>query len=350
MFKNPTPHVFASLFALCFGFTSCVLIYIVTEFFPTGKVTGLFLAMVLVTLIAYVFLRQFLSRYIYRKIKPLYKLIKRTKVSTVDKETVSLQEDVFGKVEQEVTDWVEHREEELNNLRQLEDYRKQFIGNVSHELKTPLFSIQGFIETLAENNLSADRREFYFDRTKNNIDRLITIVDDLDVISSMDSGGIEMEMTETNLVELVKEVLSDLEKLAAESNVNLALKPGMETIGKVLVDRESIRQVLINLVMNSIKYGREGGETKVGFYDVGPDILVEVSDNGMGIEEKHLKHLFDRFYRVDRSRSRKAGGSGLGLSIVKHIIEAHGQTINVRSTIGQGSTFGFTLKKANTNS
>jgi len=350
MFKNPTPHTFASLFAILFGVVSCLLVYVIIEVVNLNAVLSLLLSITVVTLTAYIFLRQFLSRYIYRKIKPIYKLIKRTKVSTADKEKVYLQEDVFGKVEQEVTDWVDNREEELNNLRQLEDYRKQFIGNVSHELKTPLFSIQGFIETLSENNLSSDRRAFYFDRTKNNIDRLITIVDDLDVISSMDSGGIEMEMSETSIVELVKEVLSDLDKLAEESNVTLALKPGMESIGKVLADRESIRQVLINLVMNSIKYGREGGETKLGFYDVGPDILVEVSDNGMGIEDKHLKHLFDRFYRVDRSRSRKAGGSGLGLSIVKHIIEAHGQTINVRSTIGQGSTFGFTLKKASTSS
>ena len=186
----------------------------------------------------------------------------------------------------------------------------------------------------------------YLKRAAENTERLQNIVEDLEIISKLESGQVDMEMRKFDIRELVNDIFMDLSAMAKEKNISLMLKEGASQPFQVIADRESIRQVLTNLLVNSIKYGKEGGNTKVSFYDMDTLILIEVSDNGIGMEEKHIKHVFDRFYRVDSSRSRKQGGSGLGLAIVKHIIEAHGQTINLRSTLNIGSTFGFTLKKA----
>ena len=176
--------------------------------------------------------------------------------------------------------------------------------------------------------------------------RLQNIVEDLDTITKLESGQVQMDFRRFDIRELVEDIFKDLKSMARKKKVSLKFKEGTSKPFFVLADRDSIRQVLTNLIVNSIKYGKDGSTIKLSFYDTESEILTEVSDNGLGIEEKHLKHVFDRFYRVDSSRSRKQGGSGLGLSIVKHIIEAHDQTINVRSTINIGSTFGFTLKKA----
>jgi two-component system phosphate regulon sensor histidine kinase PhoR len=175
---------------------------------------------------------------------------------------------------------------------------------------------------------------------------LLTIVQDLEEISKLESEELILDIQKFDIKALVRETFNDLEVNARQRHVTLAFKEGADKSYSVMADREGIRQVLTNLILNSIKYGMEGGITKVSFYVMDKQILVEISDNGQGIEEKHLKHLFDRFYRVEKSRSRESGGSGLGLSIVKHIIEAHNQSVNVRSTPGQGSTFGFTLDKA----
>ncbi len=324
---------------------SCVLGFIIFEYVTLDMLLKLALILLISAVTSYLVLRVVLGRFIYRKIKPIYKMIKETKVSKAEKDKVDLGQDVLGEVEKEVTAWVSQQRQEMESMKQMEDYRKQFIGNVSHELKTPLFSIQGFVDTLSETEMDESRRQFYFSRTQKNIERLITIVEDLDVISKIESGMFTLEMSEFNIVDLVQEVLSDLRFQAKERDITMSIKDGYDPAMMVSADQEAVRHVLNNLLVNAIKYGSEGGETKVGFYDLDKDLLIEVSDNGQGIEEKHLKHLFDRFYRVDKSRSRREGGSGLGLSIVKHIIEAHGQSINVRSTVDKGSTFGFTLRK-----
>jgi len=186
----------------------------------------------------------------------------------------------------------------------------------------------------------------YLQRAAKNADRLENIVEDLETINKLESGQMVLDLLDFDIHELSDEVFADLERRAAERNIRLVYKEGANQHYKVMADKESIRQVLMNLIHNSIKYGREGGITKVSFYDMETFILVEVSDNGIGIEDEHVKHVFDRFYRVDKSRSRDVGGTGLGLSIVKHIIEAHKQTINVRSASGKGATFGFTIEKA----
>jgi len=294
---------------------------------------------------SYFLIRTILEKYIYRRIKLIYKTIRSSKLSMPQK-TVNLKadKDILVEVEEEVVEWAESQEREIETLKTLEVYRKRYLGNVSHELKTPIFSIQGFIHTLLDGALedeTVNRR--YLERAASNVDRLLTIVYDLETISKLESGELMLEIQEFDIKSLVLEVIDDLEITARERGIGLIFKEGADRPFAVKGDPEYIRQVINNLIINSIKYGNEGGVTKVSFYEMHNQVLIEISDDGIGINEKHLKHLFDRFYRVDKSRSRDRGGSGLGLSIVKHILEVHDQTINVRSTPGLGSTFGFTL-------
>lgn len=294
----------------------------------------------------YFIVRVLLERYVFRKIKLIYKIIHDSKLDK-SKKNVDINATSLEKVNDEVIKWAQSTEQEIKSLKLLEEYRKDFVGNISHELKTPIFSIQGYLHTLLDGGMHDENINVkYLRRAAKNAERLQNIVEDLEAISKLESGKMVLDIRKFDIKSLMQEVLQDLQVYAQEKNITLRFKEGASQSFNVLADREKIRQVLNNLVINSIKYGNEGGLTRVSFYDIDKNILIEVSDNGLGIEENHLKHLFDRFYRVDTSRSRAQGGSGLGLSIVKHIIEAHNQTINVRSTVGVGSTFGFTLKKA----
>lgn len=296
--------------------------------------------------LSYLIVRYLLEEYIFRKIKLIYKIIhdsKLTKNTTkVDINATSIEE-----VNDEVVRWAENTEKEIASLKLLEQYRKDFVGNISHELKTPIFSIQGYLHTLLDGGLHDDAiNTKYLKRATKNAERLQNIVEDLEIISNLESGKLILDIRKFDIKALVQEVILDLEVFAQEKGIHIVFKDGASQSFNVLADREKIRQVLNNLIVNSIKYGKENGTTKISFYDIDKNVLVEISDNGFGIKESHIKHLFDRFYRVDSSRSRAEGGSGLGLSIVKHIMEAHNQTINVRSTYKVGSTFGFTLRKA----
>lgn len=290
-----------------------------------------------------------LERFLYRKIKLIYKTISELKMpkGKKRKERISLRENVLQNVEQEVLHWAERRNKEVEELRKLESYRREFLGNVSHELKTPLFNIQGYLETLLDGGLE-DREvnRYYVEKALKNVDRLSAIVRDLEMIASLESGSLQLELEKFEICSLVDEVLESLDMKAKEMGITLRKKAGCNGPFYVIADKEKIRQVLVNLLDNSIKYGRNNGETVVGCYDMDTLVLVEVSDNGIGIPQEHLPRIFERFYRVDKSRSREKGGTGLGLAIVKHIIEAHNQTIHVRSSVGVGTTFGFTLQKA----
>ncbi len=348
MFKNLTPRqiaiysaaVIALIFALFYG-----LVYLVLQ---PGPWMMLGLSFLFSILIAYSINLFFLKKYIFRKIKLIYKNIHRLKLDPSEKQKkIDSDDHIIEDVEHDVAIWAEDQRKQINQLKTLESYRRDYLGNVSHELKTPIFNIQGYVHTLIDGGLyDEDINQKYLKRTSKNVDRLITIVDDLETISKLESGQLMLDIQAFDIKELTREVFESLELAAAQKQIDLIFKDGANQPFLVNADREYIRQVLDNLIHNSLKYGREGGSTKVSFYDMDKNILVEVADNGIGIEEKHLNHLFDRFYRVDKSRSRDAGGSGLGLSIVKHIIEAHNQTINVRSSPGLGSTFGFTLAKA----
>jgi two-component system phosphate regulon sensor histidine kinase PhoR len=310
---------------------------------------ALLIAAAILFIIQYLLIRYFLLVFIYEKIKLVYKTIQNLKLTKEEKREGFLfpKGSVIETVNEDVARWASAHRREMDELRKLEEYRRDFLANVSHELKTPLFNIQGFTLTLLEGGLGDNRINVdYLRKVQKNTDRMITIVTDLEVISRLESGEAKPDIVRFDLVALVRDVFDFLDHNARASEIKLVLANENYPPHYVNADREQIRQVLVNLVDNSIKYGRAQGRTKVSLYDMGENLLVEVSDNGIGIEDEHLPHLFERFYRVDRHRSRSGGGSGLGLAIVKHIMEAHQQTINVRSAPNVGSTFSFTLEAA----
>ncbi len=291
------------------------------------------------------------EKFVYNKIKVIYKLIHSRKIKKEDKSkhTVDLDRDIISEVNTEVIQWAQEQEKEIEYLRNLENYRKEFVGNVSHELKTPIFNIQGYVLTLLDGGLEDPTiNRNYLQRAEASIERMINIVQDLESITQFESGQLILDIERIDVVKLANEVMQALEFKAKKKGIKLVMKEEYDPT-YVMADADRIKQLITNLMENSIKYGKPNGRTKVSIFDMDENILVEVTDDGIGIEEKHLTRLFERFYRVDKSRSREAGGTGLGLSIVKHIIEAHSQTITVRSTPGVGSTFAFTLKKAKNN-
>lgn len=301
-----------------------------------------------VFLLSFFIYRYILEKFIYGKIKLIYKTIHTLKSKISFKEMdLTLDKDIISKVNEEVTEWAQDRREEIEELKKLEAYRREFLGNVSHELKTPLFNIQGYILTLLDGGLEDQTiNKEYLVRSGKNIERMISIVEDLEVISRFETGELKLDLINLDIVSLASDVIELLEVKAKKRNIRLNILRENDKPLLVRADKERIRQVFINLLDNSIKYGTEGGKTKVSFFDMDENILIEVTDNGLGVDAKDVPRLFERFFRVDKSRSREQGGSGLGLAIVKHIIEAHHQTINVRSTIGVGTTFAFTLQKA----
>ena len=242
----------------------------------------------------------------------------------------------------------EERRSEINILKDQENYRREFLGNISHELKTPLFTIQGYILTLVDGGALKDKkvREKYLRRAAKGVDRIISIVKDLDLITQFESGIKTVDKSDFNIFDLVDNVFDLLEFESEKNNISLKLENKKNPLIYVNADQERILQVLTNLIVNSIKYGSDNGYTKVIVEDFNKEkVIVRIIDNGEGIEEEHIPRLFERFYRIDKNRSRKKGGSGLGLSIVKHIIEAHNEQIFVKSEIGEGTEFSFTLSK-----
>lgn len=284
--------------------------------------------------------------YTKKSIAPIYKSIYSQKLSEPELKKKFHHQQVLARVNEDVEAWAKNKTTEIEHLKELELYRKEFLGNVAHELKTPLFNIQGYVLTLLDGALedpAINRR--YLERTQKNVNRLINTVNDLDMITKLESRE-NLPVPETfDLVELVQEVFSYVENLARKRGINLLLTQAYDPI-YVNADRKQISQVLLNLISNGIAYGKEKGKVSLRFSHTPNHILVEVSDNGIGIEHSQIPRIFERFYRVDKHRSREDGGTGLGLAIVKHILEAHGQNINVISAPGYGSTFAFTLDKA----
>jgi len=243
--------------------------------------------------------------------------------------------------------WGEEKEKEIEDLKKLANYRREYVGNVYHELKTPIFNIQGYVLTLLDGGLE-DRtiNKEYLLRTEKSINRMIAIIDDLETISKLENEGFKLQTERFNIVELTKEVIDILEVKSRKKKNTIYFGDSDEKPIFVIADKEKIRLVLMNLIENALKYGKKkGGTTKISFFDMDKNMLIEVTDDGISIEEKHLTHIFDRFYRTEEGRALEQKGSGLGLSIVKHIIETHKQTINVRSTKGVGTTFAFTLSR-----
>lgn len=297
---------------------------------------------------SYLLIRYVLERFIYRKIKLIYKFIYHTKASK--KEEMYYKYILPGKsideVREDVEKWAMQRRAEIDVLRDNEAYRKEFLQNLAHEFKTPIFAIQGYVDTLlsgALNNTDVNRK--FLENTSRNVDRMVNLVNDLDEISRLESGEQPLNISTFIIQDLIKEIYESLSIKTAAKNIKASIKKGCEFPVTVSADKEKIRQVLINLTDNAIKYGKPEGQIVAGIYATDDStVLIELSDDGIGISEEHLPRIFERFYRTDRGRSRDVGGTGLGLAICKHIIEAHGQIMHVRSKPNVGTTIGFTLE------
>lgn len=294
-----------------------------------------------------VFSLQMIKSYVAYKLKPIYSMVLSRHVRT--NEIVDEMKDKHVEdISEELTAWAEDNDKEIARLKQNEVFRKQYLGNVAHELKTPIFNIQGYISTLLDGGLEDDLiNRKYLERAEKSIDRLINIVNDLDTIAKLENDMNRLNMTRFDIVALAKEIADQLEMEAAKRDIKLSVKgaDSLPSMFWVTADKHFIGQVLVNLIINSINYGKEGGSTRIKFRDMMDKVLVEVEDTGVGIGKEDQPRIFERFYRVDKGRSREQGGTGLGLAIVKHIVEAHGERITVRSELGSGSTFAFAVKK-----
>ncbi len=341
--KNISTQQTAAFSAVSIAVIGSVLVWIFTHSWLEALAT-----LGTIFFLGYLLIHFFLQRFIYRKIKLIYKLINQTKASKKEEMYYKyvLPQTTIEEAEADVANWAQQRTNEIEILQRNETFRKEFLQNLAHELKTPIFALQGYINTLldtgVEDTATANR---FLQKAGNNVDRMVNLVNDLDEITRLESG--EQPLSKQNFIiqDLIRETYESLSYLTDEKQIHFNFKKGTEQDITVFADKEKIRQVLINLFENAIKYGRQRGNIVASVYRTyGRHVLIEISDDGMGIADEHLGRIFERFYRTDSARSRKIGGSGLGLAICKHIIEAHGQSIHVRSKDDIGSTFGFMLE------
>jgi len=285
------------------------------------------------------------ERFIYRRIQKIYKEVSILDESVLRNQPVTTD---MQTLMYEVNKFATDKKVEIESLKVQEEYRREFIGNVAHELKTPLFTVQGYVSTLLDGGVKDKLiRKKYLERADKGIERLIDIVNDLDMITKLETNELKVNIQTFDIIKLFQNVFDLLEMKADKKDITLMFDKDHYRSIFVNGDREKINQVVLNLVDNSIKYGKDNGTTEVSIESLtDKKLLIRITDNGYGIEKKHISRLFERFYRTDSSRSRDIGGSGLGLSIVKHIIEAHNEHIYVESKIGVGSEFSFTIEKA----
>jgi len=344
--KNTSPKQMAILIAFIASLISAITQFVM--YYPMDQ-SHILISVFLILLIfiaSYIAVYYLLNSFMFEKINPIYKTILNLNITEKELKQKLEDKDMVREVNEEVKNWADKKTKEITQLKQLAKYRKEFLGNVSHELKTPIFNIQGYVLTLLDGALEDPNiNRSYLEKTEKSINRMISIVNDLEAISQLESGELQLNYSNFNLVELVNEIFESLENKAKEKGIALRLNKAYEKPIWVHADQEQIDHVITNLIVNSINYGIDYGFTEISFLEMGENILVEVSDNGIGIAKNEIPRIFERFYRVDKSRSRNSGGTGLGLAIVKHIIEAHEQTINVRSNLNEGSSFAFTLKK-----
>jgi len=285
------------------------------------------------------------ERFIYKRIKKIYDDVSLLESSSLSSAPITTD---IKTLTEEIERFAEGKKVEIDTLKIRDEYRKDFLGNVSHELKTPLFTVQGYILTLLDGALDDKKvRKKYLERAAKGVDRLIYIVQDLDLITKLETEGLKMKLESFNILELIQNVFDLLEINASKKKISLTFDMEYDKPIYVQADKERMQQVLSNLLTNSIKYGHPNGTTEVSVENlIKNKVIVRVTDNGEGIAQDHIPRLFERFYRVDKTGNRDVGGSGLGLSIVKHIIEAHNEKIYVESAVDVGSEFSFTLEKS----
>ena len=300
---------------------------------------------IILGILAFIIFYFFIERFINREFKSIYRIISKEKNPKTN--TVKLNEPVFQDLSKTTEAWAETQQRQIEQLEEQAAFRREFLGNLAHELKTPVFSIQGYILTLLEGGLEDETvNRSFLKKAMRGVDRITTVLDDLDSISKFEFNRFNLKMTKFDIVALVKEIFDTVGKSAEQKKIQIKLDSNYDPI-MVFADKGKIGQVLINLISNSISYGVEQGTTNIKLVKTDrKKIRVDIIDDGIGIEEEHFERLFERFYRVEKSRARNLAGSGLGLPIVKHIIEAHQQSISVNSTIGEGSVFSFTLDLA----
>ena len=345
--KIRTPFQFTILLSLFGALFLVILTYLFLEKYlghqyPISTYVIFFLSSFLSVAILVYFL---LESFINQKIRLLYRMIQNYKLSKNEMK-INMKEDVLSASETDIFNWVKSNRAEFAKLKQEEKFRREFIGNLAHELKTPIFSIQGYILTLLEGGIddkNVNRK--FLNIALNGVERMTQIIYDLDMITKFESEKIDMEFKENDLVLICKDITESLALKAKEKQVTVQFSKNYDSPIKVLCDKSKISQVFQNLIVNAVNYSENNSTVSIRFINLGKNVLIEIEDEGIGIDEKHLNRLFERFYRVDKSRARNEGGTGLGLAIVKHIVEAHGHNIQVRSTVGKGSTFYFTLSK-----
>ncbi len=345
---NFNPKNVALLNALIIALAFAAILVVIDGVFYRILLLPLVLGSAAMFVFSYLIFHFSLQKFIYQRLKVIYKTIGKVGKFDSKKQKSSKTEDVLDIVNQMVLEWRDEQQKKIDELQKNAEYRREFLGNVSHELKTPIFNIQGYVLTLLDQGLKDEKINMKFlQKTEKSINRMIAIVEDLEEIAKFESGELKLHEEVFDLHELCRDIADFLEVKAEQNNSKILIKETPGKTVKVKADKKRIRQVLINLVDNAIKYGNQiNGIIEISFYDFHDNYLVEVSDNGIGIPESSIPRVFERFFRTDKSRSRDKGGTGLGLAIVKHIIEAHRQSISVRSQVSKGTTFSFTLKKA----
>ena len=343
MNKNFTPGSISLIAAGSVGISIGVIYFLITNDLSESLV--LFLGVFTISLTIFYVLVQ---RFIFSKLRILRKAIQYLNSDTISylKILQNPNKDIIFQVSEQVFDFAKDSRYKIDELQKLAEYRKQFLGNVSHELKTPIFSAQGYIHTLLDGALEDSKvNRLFLERASKSMDRLVALVNDLTALSYLQGNEHPLNKTEVNLQDAIEETFEMCNSNEKNKKITLHIKKKSTPDPLVLADEDKIKQVFINLFENAIRYGKKNGVVSVGFYEIDDLMVIEVSDNGYGIEEEHLPRLFERFYRTDQARSRHQGGTGLGLSIVKHIIEQHGFKISVTSKINQGTTFSFMLER-----
>ena len=309
------------------------------------SISAILIAIVVLFIISFFIIQYRAEHFIYRRLKKIYEDVSILDVNDLKKDSVTTD---IEQLSNKMQTYAEGKELEIKSLTERDSFRRDFLGNVAHELKTPLFTVQGYILTLLEGGMDDKNiRLKYLERANKGVERLVAVTKDLDMIAKLETDGLKIDKEVFNILEIIQNVFDLVEMKAKKRNIILKFDRIYEFPIFVIGDIEKTEQVLINLVVNSIKYGKPGGTTIVTADDYDHNkFVIRVIDNGEGIKQQHFPRLFERFYRVDQSRSREQGGSGLGLSIVKHIVEAHQQNVLLKSTFGKGSEFSFTMEKA----
>ena len=334
--KQKNPYQFAFITASLIGVTS----YLIFLLLGSTSVLGSFL----IFLISFLVIQYRTQIFLFNRFKELYEDLEMLDSQKMNKSSISTDMDSLM---ENIEEFAKNKKIEIESLKSQAQYRKEFIGNVAHELKTPIFTIQGYISNLLDGAMD-DKilLDKYLNRTDNSIERLIYIIKDLDLITQLEASTMNLNISSFNLIDLISDIFEQLEIKSKEKNIKLFFDKKYDKEILVKADKARIEQVITNLLVNSINYGSKNGSTEVSISDLTEDkLIVRVTDNGDGIDQEHLPRLFERFYRVDVSRSRSHGGSGLGLAIVKHIIDAHNENIYINSELGVGSEFSFTLQK-----